>query len=102
MITVKFLDFIHLIHNFHVYANSLMGRVLYDCLVIVIGTQKAVETISLFPHFDDSIPGPSDDHTLGRLTQVDVTDDVTMPLGWGFRPMPWGVITAVNYLYIST
>ena len=62
-----------------------MGRVLYDCLVTVTSTQKAAETISLFPHFDDTIPGPGDDHTLGGLTQVDVADDVAVPLGCGFR-----------------
>ena len=62
---------------------------------------KQAETVSLFPHFDDTIPGPGDDHTLGGLTQVDVADDVTVPLGWGFRPTPRGIVTGHLFLCVQ-
>ena len=59
-----------------------MGRVLYDVLPCNSNWHSKG---CKFPHFDDTIPGPGDDHTLGGLTQVDVADDVAVPLGCGFR-----------------
>ena len=77
------------------------GEKASNCLITVIGTQKPAEMVSLFPHFDDTIPGPGDDHTLGGLTQVDVTDDVTVSLGWGFRPTPRGIVTGHLFLCVQ-